>query len=181
MKFVTACFGVGEPYERFADENREKANRLGGEAVVSKFPDTGDWWANCRFKPYFIYSCLFTLKKPVFFLDADWVICKLPEFDLQKDMGFREDKQPSDKNKIVSDFAHFWKPTNNAFTFLRRWMEECDRRSVYKGSNADHGALTAVIKGDNWDFCFVNNILMKTVSGDRIRNREKVESGRYKT
>ncbi len=109
----------------------DSCNAMGIEAEIQGLPCRGSWEHNCAFKPFFIREKLLEKKRPVFWVDADGVFKKRPDFSflLQHDLAFREMKKfSSDRRFKYLSASLFLNYTPQALEFMDKWCQECQIR-----------------------------------------------------
>lgn len=101
------------------------------EAEIEGIPSEGSWERNCAIKPFFIRKKLLEKKRPVFWVDADAVFKKKPDFSsmFHSDLAFREMKRFSnDKRFRYCSGSLFVNYTPRGLEFVDKWCQHCKQR-----------------------------------------------------
>ncbi len=100
----------------------------GLEHHVEPISSLGSWERNCSFKPFFLMEKLQQFQRPIFWVDADAVFVKKPQWldVFEKDMAVRinekwDDAHPS---KVITGSV-FVNATDGAAKILKSWGREC--------------------------------------------------------
>lgn len=121
--------------------------KWGVEFLVEGVHSRGTWEENCSYKPTFILEKLETLKRAVFWADADSVFLKKPDFSpfLSCDISVRTmeifQNDPRYSLNTASFFANY---TPKAVELVKAWHQECIRYPTT--SFLDQIALYHVLK-----------------------------------
>ena len=90
-----------------------------------------DTWAlNCAIKPFFIRQKLHQHRRPVFWVDADAVFLKKPDFTqmLQHDLGIRKMQRfAHDKRFRYCAGSMFFNYSVGALDFVEKWCDWCEK------------------------------------------------------
>lgn len=102
--------------------------KWGLEHHIEPIASLGSWERNCCYKPFFLMEKLQQFKRPLFWVDADAVFVKEPEWlaVFDKDMALRingdlEDSHPS---KVCSGSLYI-NANLTAATLLKLWGQAC--------------------------------------------------------
>ena len=123
------------PYQFEAIALIASCNALGVEAEIEAVPCKGSWELNCAMKPFFIRKKLLEKKRPIFWVDADAVFKKMPDFSfmLKTDLGFREMKRFShDKRFKYFSGSLFLNYSPRGVAFADKWCEYCQQKIDFK-------------------------------------------------
>lgn len=104
---------------------------LGIEAEIERVPSEGSWEHNCAKKPFFIRKKLLEKKRPVFWVDADAIFKKAPDFTpfTQSDLAFRVMKRFShDRRLKYFSGSLFLNYTPQAIKFADAWCAHCQQK-----------------------------------------------------
>jgi hypothetical protein len=95
---------------------------------IEPIPSLGSWEKNCCYKPFFIMEKLQQFRKPLFWVDADAVFLREPQWldVFAKDLAVRindtwDDGHPS---KVMTG-SLFVNATSGAARLLKAWGQEC--------------------------------------------------------
>ncbi|MBS0604708.1 MAG: hypothetical protein JSS60_06700 [Verrucomicrobia bacterium] len=128
---VISYYTENTPYQLEAFSLIESCNEMGVEAEIEGVPSVGNWERNCALKPFFIRKKLLEKKRPVFWVDADAVFKKQPDFSFLSahDISFREMKRFShDKRFKYCSGSLFINYTPRALEFVDRWCDYCQQK-----------------------------------------------------
>ena len=108
-------------------ESCEKWNLVYHIEPIESF---GTWELNCAYKPFFLLSKLQEFKRPLFWVDADAVFIRRPEYleAFSADLAVRFNDSCSDghPSKILSGSIYV-NATQEAALLLKQWASECYR------------------------------------------------------
>ncbi len=100
----------------------------GLEHHIEPIQSFGSWELNCAFKPFFLYSKLQEFQRPLFWVDADGVFVKRPEYlkEFEADFSCRINRGLPDTHpsKVMSG-SLFINATPGAERILKLWAKEC--------------------------------------------------------
>lgn len=112
-------------YKSHADRLRKECDALGLPYFIKKVPDTGSWLDNTRIKPFFIYETITELKRPIFWLDVDASIMRMPvELKLPVDVDFMSVHQRTGPRRTWHVGTMFFNYNQNVVNFLHEWTLE---------------------------------------------------------
>ncbi|MBI2812375.1 MAG: hypothetical protein HYX67_16340 [Candidatus Melainabacteria bacterium] len=103
----------------------------GIDAEIEGIPTEGSWVRNCAIKPFFIRKKLLEKKRPIFWVDADAVFKKAPDFSLMEhsDMAFREMRRFShDRRFKYCAGSLFFNYTPRSIEFVDKWCAYCQQK-----------------------------------------------------
>jgi hypothetical protein len=109
--------------------------QLGIDAEIEGIPSEGSWERNCALKPFYIRKKLMEKKRPVFWVDADAVFKKKPDFSFlsQSDLAFREMKRFShDRRLKCASGSLFLNYTPQGIAFAEEWCAHCQQKMEKK-------------------------------------------------
>ena len=128
---VISFYTENSPYQVEALSLIHSCHAHGIEAEIEGIPSEGSWERNCAIKPFFIRRKLLEKKRPVFWVDADAVFKKKPDFSamLGADLAFREMKRFSfDKRLKYCAGSFFLNHTPAGLEFIDKWCDYCQKK-----------------------------------------------------
>ncbi len=128
---VISFYTENSPYQVEALSLIHSCHTLGIEAEIEGIPSEGPWERNCAIKPFFIRRKLLEKKRPVFWVDADAVFKKKPDFSsmMRADLAFREMKRFSfDKRFKYFSGSFFLNHTAAGLKFIDKWCGYCQQK-----------------------------------------------------
>ena len=128
---VISFYTENTPYQLEVLALISSCNELGIEAEIEGVPSEGSWERNCALKPFFIRKKLLEKKRPVFWVDADAVFRKRPDFSFLRhsDLSFREMKRFShDPRFRYCAGSLFFNYTPRGLQFVDKWCESCQQK-----------------------------------------------------
>jgi hypothetical protein len=128
---VVSFYTENTPYQLEALSLIASCKELGIEAEIEGVPSEGSWDRNCAIKPFFIRKKLLEKKRPIFWVDADAVFKKCPDFSLMthSDLAFREMKRFSqDRRFKYATGSLFLNYTQAGMKFADDWCEHCQKK-----------------------------------------------------
>lgn len=128
---VVSFYTENSPYQLEAMGLIGSCNAHGIEAEVEAVPSEGSWERNCAIKPFFIRKKLLETKRPIFWVDADAVFKKKPDFSflMQSDLALREMKRFSDDKRFkYAAGSLFFNATPRSLAFVEKWCELCQQK-----------------------------------------------------
>lgn len=126
---IVICFyTLDTPYEQEVLNLKHSCEKWDIELLAEPLPSRGSWEANCALKPQFILDKLESLKRPIFWADADSVFLKKPDFAqfLPYDVSVRE--MPlfrHDPHHRYNAAAVFINATPAGISFAISWRDAC--------------------------------------------------------
>lgn len=127
---IISFYTVGTPYQLEIFNLISSCHTLGLDHQIEGIESRGSWEDNCAHKPFFIYEMLKKHRRPVFWIDADAVFMRKPDFSLfeQADIAVR----------FVERFAHdirfrictaslFCNYTPKALAIMDKWCRRCQQ------------------------------------------------------
>jgi hypothetical protein len=106
-------------------------NALGIEAEIEGIPSEGPWERTCAMRPFFIRKKLLEKKRPLFWVDADAVFKKKPDFSFlsESDISFREMKRFSQDRRLkYASGSLFLNDTPQGRAFVDKWCDHCQQQ-----------------------------------------------------
>jgi hypothetical protein len=131
VPLVVSFYTENTPYQLEALALIASCNALGIEAEVEGIPSEGSWERNCAIKPFFIRKKLMEKKRPIFWVDADAVFKKNPDFSFmsQSDVAFRQMKRFSNDNRFkYFSGSLFLNYTASGLEFVEKWCAYCQQK-----------------------------------------------------
>ncbi|MES2122464.1 MAG: hypothetical protein V4492_06775 [Chlamydiota bacterium] len=128
---VVSFYTEGTPYQLEVMHLIESCTRHGIESSIVGVPSKGAWELNCAIKPFFIRDQLLEKKRPVFWVDADAVFKKRPDFSpmLHADLAFREMKRFShDRRLKIFSGSMFVNYNPRTVKFVEEWCKYCEEQ-----------------------------------------------------
>ncbi len=128
---VVSFYTENSPYQLEAMSLIASCREHGIEADIEGIPTEGSWEQNCAMKPFFIRKKLIEKRRPIFWVDADAVFKKKPDFSFMahSDLAFREMKRFSNDRRFRcfsgSIFLNF---TASGLLFVEKWCEYCQEK-----------------------------------------------------
>lgn len=129
-------------YPAHAERFQAECDALGVPCRLYPYPDTGDYLANTRLKPFVILRALWDVMGPVLFTDVDGSMCKRPD-TLDPSVDFMAVPKPSDEPRI-------WYVGTLFFNFTPAGLDLVDRWVAATGDWSDESALDDVWKAGTW-------------------------------
>jgi hypothetical protein len=125
---IIAYYTLGTSYEAEIDKLKQSLLQHNLEFDIEGLPNLGTWDANTKYKPNFILRMLRKHRRPVFYLDADSIMCKYPhEFfsiDPETDFGCCYFHWHGRKRELSSAVLYF-SGSEISKQILFRWLEKC--------------------------------------------------------
>ncbi len=131
VPLVISFYTENSPYQLEALNLISSCQELGIEAEIVGVPSQGTWERNCALKPFFIREKLMEKKRSVFWVDADAVFKKKPDFSFlkQSDISFREMKRFSlDRRFKYASGSLFLNYTPRGIAFADKWCAHCQQK-----------------------------------------------------
>lgn len=128
---VISFYTENTPYQLEVMHLIESCRKLEIEADIEGVPSQGTWDLNCAIKPFFIQKKLKEKKRPIFWVDADAVFKKAPDFSImsQADVAVRENKRFSyDPRLRLCSGSMFINYTDSALQFVDLWCNHCSKQ-----------------------------------------------------
>jgi hypothetical protein len=126
---VISFYTENTPYQLEVFSLIRSCDELGIELEVEGVPDLGSWQRNCARKPQFIRDKLLEKKRPIFWVDADAVFRKQPDFSsfMDSDFSLREipGKDKRLKYRAGSIFINY---TSGGIVFADAWATLCQNK-----------------------------------------------------
>ena len=133
---VISFYTENSPYQLEVMALIASCQSHGIDAEIEGIPSEGSWERNCAIKPFFIRRKLLEKKRPVFWVDADAVFKKKPDFSSMShsDLAFREMKRFSNDRRFRyyagSVFVNY---TERGLEFVDKWCQHCQHKIDKKG------------------------------------------------
>jgi len=119
---IISFFTRSWKYPKYAGLMIRDCERMGLNHHIVERKDTGDYLANTRMKPVFIYETLQELKTPVLWIDVDGSLMKLPElFKGDYPFDFAARKMAPHRKRIWQVGTLYLNYTDAALSFLQEW------------------------------------------------------------
>lgn len=131
VPLVISFYTENTPYQLEALNLISSCQELGIDAEIEGVPSEGSWERNCALKPFYIRKKLNEKKRPIFWVDADAVFKKKPDFTFLKssDISFREMKRFShDRRFKYASGSFFLNYTPRGIDFADKWCAQCQRK-----------------------------------------------------
>jgi|HubBroStandDraft_4_1064222.scaffolds.fasta_scaffold59453_2 hypothetical protein len=128
VPLVISFYTENSPYQLEAMSLIASCHLYGIEVEVEAMPSIGSWERNCAMKPFFIRQKLLEKKRPIFWVDADAVFKKKPDFSamIHSDLSFRTMKRFSDDKRFkYFSGSFFLNNTRAGLKFADRWCQYC--------------------------------------------------------
>lgn len=128
---IVSFYTENTPYQLEAMSLIASCNAFGIDAEIEGVPSEGSWERNCAIKPFFIRKKLIEKKRPIFWVDADAIFKKKPDFAHLKDsdLAFREMKRFShDRRFKYFSGSLFLNYTPQGIAFADKWCEHCQEK-----------------------------------------------------
>ena len=128
---VISFYTENTPYQLEVLHLIESCQKFGIESDISGIPCRGSWEQNCAFKPFFLRDKLKTCQRPLFWVDADAIFRKHPDFSslLHADIAFREMKRFfSDRRFRLFSGSLFLNHTERALQLVEKWCALCQKQ-----------------------------------------------------
>ncbi len=131
VPLVVSFYTENTPYQLEAMSLIASCNALGIDAEIEGIPSEGSWERNCAIKPFFIRKKLLEKKRPIFWVDADAIFKKIPDFStlMHSDLAFREMKRFShDRRFKYFSGSLFLNNTAQGRAFADMWCNHCQQK-----------------------------------------------------
>jgi hypothetical protein len=128
---VITFYTENTPYQLEVAGLINSCRELGIELEVEAVPCLGSWQRNCAMKPQFIRGKLIEKKRPVFWVDADAVFRKVPDFSLMMHSDFsawENSSLPQDKRFRYRAGSLFINYTPGGIRFAEVWAGYCQKK-----------------------------------------------------
>ena len=128
---VISFYTENSPYQLEVMALIASCQSHGIDAEIEGIPSEGSWERNCAIKPFFIRKKLLEKKRPVFWVDADAVFKKKPDFSSMShsDLAFREMKRFSNDRRFrYCSGSLFVNYTQAGLEFVDKWCQHCQQR-----------------------------------------------------
>jgi len=125
---IVSYYTQGTPYALDVQGLKESCEKWDLAYHIEPIESFGSWELNCCYKPFFLLSKLQELQRPLFWIDADGVIVRRPEFlpEFSADLAVRINASlaPEHPSKVISNTI-FVNTTSVAATLLKLWASMC--------------------------------------------------------
>lgn len=131
VPLIVSFYTENTPYQLEAMSLIASCNAFGIEAEIEGVPSKGSWERNCAIKPFFIREKLIEKKRPIFWVDADAIFKKKPDFSSfsHSDLAFREMKRFStDRRLKYFSGSLFLNYTPKGIAFADTWCAHCQEK-----------------------------------------------------
>jgi hypothetical protein len=131
VPLVISFYTENSPYQLEALNLITSCQELGIDAEIEGLPCEGSWDRNCALKPFYIRRKLMEKKRPVFWVDADAIFRKKPDFSFlnKSDLAFREMKRFShDRRFKYAAGSLFINYTPQGIEFAEKWCDHCQQQ-----------------------------------------------------
>ncbi len=131
VPLVVSFYKKNSPSELSAKALIASCNEHGIDAEIEAIPEGETWGSSCAMRPFFIRKKLSEKKRPLFWVDAEAVFKKKPDFSFlnESDISFREMKKFSnDPRHKYSSGSLFLNYTARALEFLNKWCDHCQEQ-----------------------------------------------------
>lgn len=128
---VVSFYTENTPYQLEALSLRASCLQFGIDVEIEGVESLGSWERNCARKPFFIQQKLLEKKRPIFWVDADAIFRKVPNFSFLKscDFAIREMKRFSNDRRFkYFSGSLFFNYTPLALEFVDKWCEHCRQK-----------------------------------------------------
>ncbi len=128
---VVSYYTTGTLYQLEVQNLIASLEKWGIPHLIEGIESFGSWELNCAFKPFFLYSKLQELKRPLFWVDADAVFLQKPTLldAFQADLAVRmNDTLAADHPSKVMSGSLFVNSTPSARDLLKKWAGLCFQR-----------------------------------------------------
>lgn len=128
---VISFYTENSPYQLEVMALIASCQFYGIDAEIEGIPSEGSWERNCAIKPFFIRKKLLEKKRPIFWVDADAVFKKKPDFSSMShsDLAFREMKRFSNDRRFrYCSGSLFVNYTERGLEFVDKWCQHCQQR-----------------------------------------------------
>ena len=128
---VVSFYTENTPYQLEVMSLIASCNTYGIESEIEGIPSEGSWERNYAIKPFFIRKKLLEKKQPIFWVDADAVFKKKPDFSFLRhcDLSFREMKRFFNQRQFkYFSGSLFLNYTQNGIKFADKWCQYCQHR-----------------------------------------------------
>jgi len=124
---VVSFYTMDTPYEKEVEHLRASCEKFGLSHHIEGIKNLGSWEKNCAFKPFFLRAMLEKYQMPIFWVDADAVFLKEPDFDpfLEKDLWVYKDGVDDDRFKIRAS-SIFINATAPSFKMVNDWCSRSE-------------------------------------------------------
>jgi len=129
---IISFFTPDWDYPKHAKKMQEDCDRLGLPHYIIEKQSKNDYVQNCNIKPSFIYECLLKFKNPIFWIDADGTILKLPELLLTEEIknfdiaGNRSIENPN-RIHVGSIWLNY---SDTVLKFIKEWADYVECKSI---------------------------------------------------
>lgn len=126
---VICFYTENTPYEQEVIALRTSCKTWNIPLELTAFPSRGSWEKNVAIKPFFILEKLKQLKIPLFWVDADAVFLKKPDFSFLEgsDLSVRFMKLfQEDKRYALNTASLFINATKEGEDLVERWCKHCE-------------------------------------------------------
>jgi hypothetical protein len=131
VPLVVSYYTKNTPYQLEVMALIASCNEHGIEAEIEGIPSAGSWELNCAIKPFFIRKKLLEKRRPIFWVDADAIFRKKPDFSsmFHSDLALREMKRFSDDRRFkYASGSLFFNYTPRGIEFVDKWCEYCQQK-----------------------------------------------------
>jgi hypothetical protein len=128
---VVSFYTENSPYQIDAMSLIGSCRDHGIEAEIEGVPVLGSRDRNSAIKPFFMQKKLLEKKRPIFWVDADAVFKKKPDFSLMlhADLAFRQMKKFSmDRRFKYCSGSLFLNYTPRGIEFINKWCSYCQQK-----------------------------------------------------
>lgn len=135
VPLVISYYTENTPYQLEALNLLSSCQEHGIEAEIEGIASQGSWERNCAFKPFYIHQKLIEKQRPIFWVDADAIFKKKPNFSFltDYDIAFREMKRFSqDRRFKYAAGSLFFNYTPRSVDFAKKWCDHCQHKIDHK-------------------------------------------------
>ena len=147
---IISFYTENTPYQIEVLSLINSCDELGVELEVEGVPCLGSWQRNCARKPQFIRDKLLEKKRPIFWVDADAVFKKVPDFSLLMHSDFSVREVPCVRDKRLKYLAGsvFINYTPGGILFADNWARYSEEKigSGVDLTFLDQSAMYALIE-----------------------------------
>src|SRR5579863_3367614 len=125
---VVSYYTQNTPYQLEVQGLIASCERWGLEHCIEPISSLGSWERNCCFKPFYLLEKMQHLHRPLFWVDADGVFLKEPQWlsVFDQDIAVRiNEAWGEDSDSKVITASLFVNATEGARRILMAWCQEC--------------------------------------------------------
>lgn len=127
---IISFYTIATPYQLEIFNLLSSCQAFELEHHIEGIESRGSWEENCAYKPFFILEKIKQFQRPVFWMDADAVFVRKPDFSpyYKSDLAIRfVERFAHDIRFRICTASMFWNNTTNGLAILEKWCRRCQQ------------------------------------------------------